>query len=132
MDTALLPIPTMAELVGAIPFSRRIYDPRCQASLIRYNENYFPSPIQSVQPERGERIRMTVKQARTMARSWTAGYLVDAGPSAYSLSLSKEEVGLLYEKDKDIAFARFFWVFSTSSKIHRLFRMCRSKVGRYL
>lgn len=92
-------------------FDDELGDPRCQASLIRYNENYFlfSNPNPSVQPERGERIRMTVKLSEDDGESWTAGYLVDAGPAAYSalVALPKEEVGLLYEKDKDIAFARF-------------------------
>ena len=52
---------------------------------------------------------MTVKLSEDDGESWTAGYLVDEGPAAYSalVALPKQQVGLLYEKNRDIAFARF-------------------------
>lgn len=92
-------------------FDDELGDPRCQASIIRYDESYFlfSNPNPPVKPERGQRIRMTVKLSEDDGESWTAGYLIDAGPAAYSalVALPKDQVGLLYEKDKDIAFARF-------------------------
>jgi sialidase-1 len=92
-------------------FDDELGDPRCQASLIRYDEKFllFSNPNPPTQPERGPRIRMTVKLSEDDGQSWSAGFLVDEGPAAYSalVALPKRQVGLLYEKDKDIAFATF-------------------------
>ena len=92
-------------------FDDELGDPRCQASIIRYDQNFllFSNPNPPVQPERGQRIRMTVKLSEDDGQSWTAGYLIDEGPAAYSalVALPRQQVGLLYEKDKDIAFAKF-------------------------
>ena len=92
-------------------FDDELGDPRCQASIIRYDQNFllFSNPNPTVQAERGQRIRMTVKLSVDDGQSWTAGYLIDKGPAAYSalVALPKQQVGLLYEKDKDIAFAKF-------------------------
>ena len=92
-------------------FDDELGDPICQASLIRYDENriLFSNPNPPISLERGPREQMTVKLSSNDGESWTKELLIYDGPSAYS-SLAKlpdGEIGLLYEKDKDIAFAQF-------------------------
>ena len=85
-------------------------DAICQASIIRYDNKriLFSNPSPPVSLERGPRDRMTIHLSRDNGKTWPAKLLVYEGPSAYS-SLAKlpgGNVGLFYEKDKDIAFAR--------------------------
>ncbi len=85
-------------------------DPVCQASLIRYDDKHllFSNPSPPISLERGPRERMTIRLSRDNGQNWPAEYVVYEGPSAYS-SLTKttdNRVGILYEKNKDIAFAR--------------------------
>ena len=86
-------------------------DPICQASIIRYDANriLFSNPNPPISLERGPREQMTVRLSNDDGQTWTKELLIYDGPSAYS-SLAKlpdGEIGLLYEKDKDIAFAQF-------------------------
>ena len=85
-------------------------DPICQASLIRYDAEHllFSNPNPPVSLERGPRERMTIRLSHDNGESWPAEYVVYEGPSAYSslTAIQGDRVGILYEKDKDIAFAR--------------------------
>ena len=92
-------------------FDDELSDPICQASIIRYDENriLFSNPNPPVSLERGPREQMTVRLSNDDGQTWAEELLIYEGPSAYS-SLAKipnGKIGLLYEKDKDIAFARF-------------------------
>ena len=92
-------------------FDDELGDPRCQASLIRYDENrlLFSNPSPPIKAERGERIRMTVRLSRDDGETWPSDLLIYEGPSAYS-SLTRipdGSVGLLYERKTDIVFSRF-------------------------
>lgn len=92
-------------------FDDELGDPICQASIIRYDANriLFSNPNPSVSLDRGPRKQMTVKLSSDDGQTWIKELLIYDGPSAYS-SLAKlpdQSIGLLYEKDKDIAFAQF-------------------------
>ena len=92
-------------------FDDELSDPICQASIIRYDENriLFSNPNPPVSLERGPREQMTVRLSNDDGQTWAEELLIYEGPSAYS-SLAKipnGKIGLLYEKDKDIAFAQF-------------------------
>ncbi len=92
-------------------FDDELGDPICQASIIRYDANriLFSNPNPPVSLERGPREQMTVKLSSDDGQTWAKKLLIYEGPSAYS-SLAKlpdGKIGLLYEKDKDIAFAQF-------------------------
>lgn len=92
-------------------FDDELSDPICQASIIRYDANriLFSNPNPPVSLERGPREQMTVRLSNDDGQTWAEELLIYEGPSAYS-SLAKipnGKIGLLYEKDKDIAFAQF-------------------------
>ena len=92
-------------------FDDELSDPICQASIIRYDAYriLFSNPNPPVSLERGPREQMTVRLSNDDGQTWTKELIIYDGPSAYS-SLAKipdGEIGLLYEKDKDIAFAQF-------------------------
>lgn len=85
-------------------------DPVCQASVIRYDEDriLFSHPNPPISLKRGPRERMTIRMSKDDGDTWNDGVLIYEGNSAYS-SLTKipnGNVGLLYEKEKDIVFAR--------------------------
>ena len=84
-------------------------DPICQASILRYDKKriLFSNPNPLVSLKRGPREGMTVKLSSDDGDTWPSGLLIYDGPSAYSslARLTNGQVGLLYEKDKDIAFA---------------------------
>ena len=89
---------------------KHLGDPICQASIIRYDENriLYSNPNPPISLDRGPRERMTVRMSSNDGKTWPKELLIYEGPSAYS-SLTKlpdDKVGLFYEKDKDIAFAR--------------------------
>jgi sialidase-1 len=91
-------------------FDDELGDPICQASIIRYDNMriLFSNPSPPVSLKRGPRERMTIRLSRDNGKSWPSKLLVYEGPSAYS-SLAKlpdGNVGLFYEKDKDIAFVQ--------------------------
>jgi sialidase-1 len=91
-------------------FDKTLGDPRCQGSIIRFNKDtlLFSNPNPAIKADRGDRIRMTVRSSSDDGKTWPGELLIYEGPSAYS-SLAKTpdgKVGLLYEKDTDIAFAR--------------------------
>lgn len=90
-------------------FDDELGDPRCQASLIRYDENHllFSHPNPPILPERGERIRMTLRLSHDDGETWPYELLVNEGPSAYS-SLARVPdgtIGILYEKNTDIVYS---------------------------
>ena len=91
-------------------FDDELVDPICQASIIRYDDKriLFSNPSSAVSLNRGPRERMTIHLSRDNGKSWPSKLLVYEGPSAYSslAKLSDGKVGLFYEKEKDIAFAR--------------------------
>jgi len=92
-------------------FDDELGDPICQASLVRYDENriLFSNPNPPISLKRGPRERMTVRLSNDNGQTWPKELLIYEGPAAYS-SLAKVPdgtIGLLYEKDKDIAFTRF-------------------------
>ena len=92
-------------------FDDELGDPICQASIVRYDANriLFSNPNPPISLERGPREQMTVRLSNDNGQTWAKELLIYDGPSAYS-SLAKlpdGEIGLLYEKDKDIAFAQF-------------------------
>lgn len=82
-------------------------DPQVQASLIRYSwpggdgpgRLLFSNPSPPVSPQRGRRVRMTVRLSDDDGRSWPAQRLIHAGPAAYSslARLPDNSVGLLFE-----------------------------------
>ncbi|MCB1020069.1 MAG: exo-alpha-sialidase [Acidobacteria bacterium] len=82
-------------------------DPQVQASLIRYswpdepagNVLLFANPSPPVSPERGKRVRMTVRLSRDDGKTWPAERVIHEGPSAYSslARLPDGSIGLLYE-----------------------------------
>lgn len=86
-------------------------DPICQASIIRYDENtlLFSNPNSGISLKRGPRENMTIKLSSDDGQTWSKCKVVYSGASAYSClaRLQNGEIGLLYEKDKDIAFATF-------------------------
>ena len=51
---------------------------------------------------------MTIRLSKDDGTTWSEGLVVYEGPAAYSslTKISDGKVGLLYEKDKDIAFAK--------------------------
>jgi len=91
-------------------FDKHLGDPRCQASIIRYDEKrlLFSNPNPPIKAERGERIRMTVRVSHDDGDTWPSELLIYEGPSAYSsmARLRNGTVGLLDEKEKDIVFTR--------------------------
>lgn len=86
-------------------------DTVCQASIIRYDEDriLFSHPNPPVSLKRGPRERMTVRMSQDDGTTWNEGLVVYEGPAAYSslTQIPDGKIGLLYEKDKDIAFTRF-------------------------
>ena len=90
-------------------FDKHLGDPRVQASIIRFDEEtlLFSNPNPPIKAERGERIRMTVRASKDDGKTWPHELLIYEGPSAYSslTRLPDGQVGLLYEKDKDIVLA---------------------------
>src|SRR5262245_8039978 len=83
-----------------------LVDPQVQGSVLRYsaidrgdpeNTLLFSNPATST---KGDRTHMTVRASFDEGVTWNSGYLVDAGPSAYSdlVKLSSGDVGLLYEE----------------------------------
>jgi sialidase-1 len=91
-------------------FDDELGDPICQASILRYDNKsiLFSNPSPPVSLDRGPRERMTIRLSRDNGKSWPSKLLVYEGPSAYSslAKLPNRKIGLFYEKDKDIAFAR--------------------------
>ncbi len=95
-------------------FDAHLGDPQVQASLIRYSwpdepgggRLLFANPSPPIQPERGKRVRMTVRLSRDDGESWTGRRLIHRGPSAYSslARLPDGSVGLLYEGGAEQAY----------------------------
>jgi sialidase-1 len=85
-------------------------DPICQASIIRYDDKriLFSNPRPPVSLKRGPRERMTIRLSHDNGTTWPSELLVTEAASAYSslARLPDDRVGLLYEKNKDITFAR--------------------------
>lgn len=81
-------------------------DPTCMASLIRHTSGdlFFSNPAHA-----SKRRDMTVRRSADGGRTWIAGRLIDAGPSAYSCltELADGRIGLLYEAGKTLTFVRF-------------------------
>ena len=103
-------------------FDAHLGDPQVQASLIRYSwpdepgggRLIFANPSPPVSPERGKRVRMTVRMSRDDGATWASERLIHEGPSAYSslARLPDDSVGLLYEGGakqayEEIRLARF-------------------------
>ena len=92
-------------------FDDELGDPRCQASLIRYDDHrlLFSNPSPPISPQRGQRIRMTVRLSHDDGDTWPSSLLIYHGPSAYSCltKIPDGSVGLLYEKNTDIVFSKF-------------------------
>lgn len=81
-------------------------DPTCMASLIRHSNGdlFFSNPAHE-----SNRRGMTVRRSSDGGHSWSAGLLIDAGPSAYSCltELADGQIGLLYEAGDTLTFVRF-------------------------
>ena len=103
-------------------FDAHLGDPQVQASLIRYSwpeepgggRLLFANPSPPIRPERGKRVRMTVRLSRDDGRTWVSERLIHEGPSGYSslARLPDGRVGLLYEGGErqayeEIRLARF-------------------------
>ncbi|MCB1123980.1 MAG: glycoside hydrolase [Verrucomicrobiae bacterium] len=92
-------------------FDDELGDPVCQASIIRFDKNHllFSNPKPPISANRGKRILMTVRASHDDGETWPYQILITEGPSAYSslVRTPDGQVGLLYEKDKDIVFAKF-------------------------
>jgi sialidase-1 len=88
-------------------FDAHLGDPQVQASLIRYSwldepgggRLMFANPSPPISPERGPRVRMTVRLSRDEGKTWPSQRLIHEGPSAYSslARLQDSSIGLLYE-----------------------------------
>ena len=115
-------------------FDEHLGDPVCQAGFIRYslasdedqNRLLFSNPSPPISPERGQRIRMTVRLSYDEGKTWPVGKLVHDGPSAYSClaRLPDGRIGILYEAGEkgsyeSITFARFDVKWLTDGKDSR-------------
>ncbi len=89
-------------------FDAHLGDPAVQASIIRYSwpdepgggRLLFSNPSPPISPERGERVRMTVRMSLDDGKTWPVSRLIFEGRSAYSslTRLPDGSVGLLYER----------------------------------
>jgi sialidase-1 len=89
-------------------FDKHLGDPVCQASLIRYslettggrNRLVFSNPNPPISPQRGTRIKMTVRLSYDEGKTWPVSKLLHSGPSAYSAlaALPDGDIGCLYER----------------------------------
>lgn len=90
-------------------FDDELGDPICQASFIRFDKKrlLFSSPNPPIKPGKGNRVRMTVRVSYDDGNNWPVHQLINEGPSAYSClaRITNGNIGLLYEKEKDIVFA---------------------------
>ena len=94
-------------------FDAHLGDPQVQASLIRYSwpdeegggRLLFANPSPPISPERGKRVRMTVRLSLDDGRNWPSERLIHEGPSAYSslARLPGDSIGLLYEAGEENA-----------------------------
>ncbi len=80
-------------------------DPTCMASLIGHSQGdlFFSNPAHARQ-----RRNLTIRRSTDGGRTWNAGRLIDAGPSAYSCltELANGQLGLLYEAGDSLTFVR--------------------------
>lgn len=90
-------------------FDEHLGDPVCQASIIRYDEGrlLFSHPNPPITPQRGKRIRMTIRSSQDDGKTWSDGLLIDEGAAAYSCltRLPDGNIGLLYESGTSITMA---------------------------
>jgi sialidase-1 len=94
-------------------FDRKLVEPVCQASILRYSwpEGREPSRLLFANPASRSRSRMTVRLSCDEGRTWPIGKTVYEGSSAYSClaKLPDGRAGLLYERDDygKLTFAAF-------------------------
>ena len=106
-------------------FQAQLVEPRCQASLVRYNwpKGKEPGRILFSNPAGTGRTNLTVRISLDDGKTWPVAQTLNEGPSAYSCLtvLPDGAVGCLYERGRSnpygkITFARFplAWLSGTS------------------
>jgi sialidase-1 len=97
-------------------YAPELVEPRCQASVLRYNwpAGNEPGRILFSNPAGTRRTNLTVRVSQDDGKSWPEGRTLYEGPSAYSCLavLPDESIGCLYECGRTnayekISFARF-------------------------
>jgi sialidase-1 len=82
-------------------YQPELVEPRCQASILRYNwpDDSGPGRILFSNPASPRRNRMTVRVSYDDARTWPAQKVLHEGPAAYSCLavLPDKRIGCLYE-----------------------------------
>lgn len=85
-----------------------LVEPVCQASVVRFSDTnrHDKNRVLFANPASVKRERMTVRISYDECRTWSAGRLIHAGPSAYSdlCVLPDMTVCCLYEAGKDTAY----------------------------
>ncbi|WP_425613674.1 exo-alpha-sialidase [Anatilimnocola sp. NA78] len=85
---------------------RVVPDPTCMASLLRHphGELLFSNPNSAT-----KRIALTLRSSTDQGKTWTDGKLLDPRGCMYSCltTLSDGRIGILYEVDNGLTFARF-------------------------
>jgi sialidase-1 len=95
---------------------RALMEPVCEGSLIRFGKMLLFSNPAAVKRE-----NMTVKVSRDDGKTWSAGKVIDPGPSAYSnlVAVNRKTVGLLYERGHRGAYERIRFVSIPVKSIER-------------
>lgn len=80
-----------------------LIEPVCQASVLRHRTPGGASVYYFSNPASKKRERMTIRVSHDQCKTWSAGRLIHAGPSAYSdlCSINDETIALLYERNGD-------------------------------
>ena len=93
-----------------------LIEPVCEGSLIRFGKMLLFS-----NPAAVKRMNMTVKMSRDDGKTWSAGKVIDAGPSAYSnlVPVRGKTVGLLYERGERAPYERIRFVSFPVKEIER-------------
>ncbi len=90
-------------------------DPTCMASLLKHPNGklLFSNPNHP-----SERIALTVRISDDEGRTWSEGRLIDSGECMYSCMavLADGSIGILYEVDDTLTFARFSYDWISSGK----------------
>jgi sialidase-1 len=101
---------------SAPEYQAQLVEPRCQASILRYNwpDASGPGHILFSNPASTHRQNLTIRVSRDEAKTWAYSKTLHAGPSAYSCLavLPDRTIGCLYECGntnayEKITFARF-------------------------
>ena len=83
-------------------FNSYLIEPACEGSMINYtNTNGQKVLLFSNPADPNSRINLTVKQSFNYGQTWTNGFVIDYGPSAYSdiVILRGQRIGVLFEEN---------------------------------